>query len=458
MVRQPASRELLRGWYQPLTPFVRAVGYGLFALTDDRPDQFQEVKARDILEVIEVAKHITSSGTEVYHGQHYRDAFNALERLFNVALPVKTKRIRKDGRYHVLERRIDFVRLLDGFGLVYLDPKTDMPLAIDGPDFEPYRLDIAGRRIRKRVRGDDDRPVWALVKVDSKTGEWIADGDGNPILMPPYRYRFRWGREVVADLLNEPEGRGWLNVNKAIFGVLRNLRRSNSGRGHPTAARLLDLIVSDILARGATRQRIEKPAKFIFAALGFPEPGGIKKGHLHKRDGRWSENVSRVVHAVQALKAEGVLLPHSDERPRVDPNPDRRGALYYRWIRAQEWTFTTAIEIVGGVDAKAGARSEVSLFQNDDAARYEPQQGNLFGNDGEQGLRGRDVRAARHAAGLTLRDLVKRFGKSIAFWSMVEREMVSKRTCRPRFVPPEIHERLAAFVTKHLGRKERRCA
>src|SRR3954470_23430898 len=97
LFRQQQALPLLRGWYQPMTPLLRAIGYGLFALTNNEPDQFQEVSAGDLLEVIEIARHPIASGTVAFHGQHYRDAFVALERLFNVAVPLKTKRVQRAG-------------------------------------------------------------------------------------------------------------------------------------------------------------------------------------------------------------------------------------------------------------------------------------------------------------------------------------------------------------------------
>ena len=93
---QPDPVPLIQRWHQPMTPFLRAIGYGLFALTDADPNQFQEVAAKDLLEVIAVAKHpLGNSATEAFHGQHYRDAFDALERMFSVTVPLKTKRVNK---------------------------------------------------------------------------------------------------------------------------------------------------------------------------------------------------------------------------------------------------------------------------------------------------------------------------------------------------------------------------
>ncbi len=467
LVREPHQMTLLKAFHQPLTPFIKAIGYGLFALTDDNPDQFQEVAARELLEVIEVAKHPTGFGSMVFHGQHYRDAFEALEALFNLALPIKTKRIRKEGRRLFKEYRIDFVRMLDGFGLVYLNPKTGKPLSIDDDaNFEPYRVDISGRyektaginprRRRKKGRkhNKDGRPVWGLVKIDPNTGEWLRDNEGQPLLRIPDRYRFRWSREIQADLLGTAEGRGWLNMSKAVFRVLLNLRYANRGRGHPTAIRLFDLILSDILGKGPTRQILEKPAKLIFVALGFPEPGSIKKPHLHNKDGRWSRNVEMVAKAVMALKAEGVLLPESDETPYEDPNPERRKAPYYRWKRAAEWTFTTSIEIMDQFEGKAMQRTAIPVIESpagSGAAFKPPKTMESFSNVERPVHRGRNIRASRIAAGMTMRGFVKRFGKSIGFWSMVENETLSKRTGKPRSVPPEIQGQIEAFVIEHLN-------
>jgi hypothetical protein len=475
LVGQPHPLPLLKSYYEPLTPFIKAIGYGLFALTKDDPGQFQEVTAGELLDVLEVAKHSAGdNGPAAFHGQHYQDAFRALERLFNVAIPMKTKWVRWDGRRWVAEYRIDFVRLLDGFGLVYLHPDTGKLLTVyDDARFAQYRVDIANRyeqkdqtptpngdqaattgkrhRRKNRQRKDDDRQVWALVALDDK-GSWRKDEEGKPILLPPARYRFRWGREVQADLLRQPEGRGWLTLSRDIFRVLRVCRHANNGRGNPTAAYLLELILSDILGKGPTRQILEKPAKLIFYALGFPEPGSLTKGSLDKRDGRWTENVARIAAAVRLLKTEGVLLPESDEEPFVDPNPDRRKAPYYRWKRAAKWTTTTAIEIVDEIEAREAAKAATAMEgDNQDAlAVTSAVQQSLFGESPPgSGPRGRDIRAAREAAGLTLRDFAARFGRSIKFWSDVETEAISRRTGSPRAVPMDILDQVEAFIAEH---------
>ena len=461
LVYRPQGLPLIRDFHSTLTPMTKAVAYGLFALTEGDPDDPQEASASDILDVIDVAKQVADDGVETFHGQHYRDAFNALEKLFNVALPLLTKRVKREGRRTVVEKRVDFVRLLESFGLVYL---TDDGREVDinnSPDLEPYRVDIRDRREdpvvdddgtkkrprkKRRTRRDDDRPVFALVKVDKQTRLPLVDATGRPQIRPPTRYGWRWSRQIVEDLKALPNGRGWLTMNRSVFRVLRNLRHANNGRGNETAARLFDLITSDILAADPGRQHIEKAAKLVFGLLGFPEPGTVRKGQMDVMDGRWTENVDRVAEAVRLLKIEGVLLPESDEEPYRDPNPNRRPSPYYRWKRGAEWTFTSAIAIVDRIEELAELRraeeelagpNQQALFPEDD--------------DGQRQVRGRDIRAAREKVGLTLRDFVGRFGRSLNFWSQLENEELAARTGKPRPIPEDVRNQVEAFVADALG-------
>lgn len=74
------------------------------------------------------------------------------------------------------------------------------------------------------------------------------------------------------------------------------------------------------------------------------------------------------------------------------------------------------------------------------------------------GPSGRDIRAAREAAGMTLRDFTERFGSSLRFWSAVETEEPLRRTGRPRGVPREVREQVRQFVAEHLGKEQDRAA
>ena len=419
-----ANGGQVRTWHQTLSPFVKAVGYGLFAATDEKdPAGWQEIKAGQLLEIIEVAKHPTAAGRSIFHAQHYRDAYEALTTLFNVAVPISTQTVKKVGREYKVERRIGYVRLLQGFQLVYRTESGGL-VDLSNPAYSDMRVDVSNRyrgdRRRSRTCRPDNlgRPVYAMPLVDEH-GQVLTDDDGTPRIRPPSAYLFRWGTDIIEDLTDsrkKGKGHGWLKMTRDLFRVCQQLRKDNQA----TAFHLMELVVSDIIAEGPTRQTLIKPAKLIFKALGFPEPGSIAKCRRWRKDGRWSENVKRVAAAVAALKELEVLLPESDERPQEHLT---RGWCY-RWERASKWTFTEAIEI--------GAKPQSTEKAPSPA------------------LQGQDIQQARKAAGLTLKEFARRFGRSESFWSHVESERIRPETGEPRAVPAEVVETVMAFVVEHL--------
>lgn len=406
------SRQLLDDWYDALDPFDRTIGYGLFACTSEKdPAGWQEVRLRDLLDIIEVARYTSATGANVHHGQHYRDGIAALLRLFNVAVPIRKRTLRKEGKRYIRELSFGYVRLLQGLQLVYRDDKG-RPIDLDDERYADFRVNISERyRTDDNARPRDRQPkggqarVYALAKLDD-SGNVMVDDSGKPVVRPPEAYRFRWGTDIVEDLTNsrrKGNGHGWLRMSRRVFGVLRELRARNS----PTAMRLFELVISDIIAQDEAGRTLVKGAKLVFRALGFSEPGSISRSGRKKKDGRWAENVRRVKAAVRILQDLGVLLPGSDLEPQ-----DMATGPAYMWKRAEDWTFTAAIDIGVG--------------PNDIIMKGDPI------------LSGKDVRAARKAAGLTLQEFAQRFGRSVSFWSHVE--------AGRREVPEEIRDTVTAFV------------
>jgi len=466
---------LLFDYNKSMTAYIRAVGYALLVLTNEQdPKAWQEAKPADILKLIH-GDDLPSG----FAGPHYNDVLAALYALRHQDLPMTMVNIVRQGRAWKKEFRIRRVSMIQGFGMVYVDNQTGKkihpqednrfdrirePMEIRGFDRhanEPAAKDAtgetasptAGRRKRRArdVATPDDKAVFRLPDNPA----WTLTG-----------FEWRWGSDLVEDLLMEPatdpkgrikrdhrggiiyQGTGFIQVEKDIFQIERSLRKQNL----KYAERLLQLVIFDRMGKGPTRQKLECVAKRVFAEVGLPEPGDVRRNHLEKQDGQWSYNVATVAEAVRALKGEGVLLPESDEEPFVDPNPDRRKAPYYRWKRSPKWTVRFFLEFPAELPVPAIAASTGSTPS---ASEPTAEQMTLSGFAGQKrpDVPGRDIKAAREAAGMTLRDFVKQFGMSIGFWSKVETEVLSRRTGRPVQVPANIRDQVETFVAES-GQKE----
>ncbi len=431
--------QLSINWNQDLTTFDRDIGYGLFYHTDPKAAyDWQEVTARELLDIVNVASFADQDPRVVHHGAHYQRAFQAIERLYNVSIPFRRRREKKGRQGQVVRREYVFgsIRFLQGFALVYHDDRG-REIDLDDP-----RIDAEVVDIRERYEGPKDVKArrragntWGLVQA---IAELDADGnvvrlpDGRPSIRPPDAYRFLWATDIADDLADSGQGgkgAGWIKCSVDIFRVKKALR----DRNQPTAAALLNLLVSDLWADPPDRRVTEKPAKDIFFLLGFPEPGSRGRQNLGQLDGRWAKNCERVAKAVRILKDEGVLMDESDERPRQDVNPNRRKAPYYRWKRPESWVFTGTLAV-----------AERAIEQRQ-AARTAPR-------DAEQGRpNGQDIQAARKAAGMTVRDFADRFGASIGTWSSYERgkQIVFPKTADRKAVVDFVREHLPGFQEDH---------
>ena len=182
------------------------------------------------------------------------------------------------------------------------------------------------------------------------------------------------------------------------------------------------LLITDIINLTDDSQTVEKSFDFWTRKLG--------------RKGDRNQNIERDIEkAVQRLKEVGVLEDVSDERPRIDSNPDRRVGEYYRWRRAVKWTPKMTLALA---DQKKVDVEKVDLIE---AAP-------------DKGVRGRDIKAAREAAGLTVRAFAKRFRKSPGLWSKIENETIHPKTGQPRPIPEDVRDEVEAFVAEHLGWKD----
>jgi hypothetical protein len=475
LANEPEERllPLLREFYEPLTPYNKAVLHALFAATDnEHPEGWQQAKPSDLLALVHDAVGDKLDITQ----QQRQDLMAAIQELRRRTIPLAQVTIERRGRYYVKQLHIRDVSLLQGFGLVYRDRETGeelhpqedhrlrherRPVKVKG--FDRHEGEARkGRRRRGQPAPDEENAMLATLFKLPRNSRWIG----------PVAFEFRWGSDILEDLQMKPatdakgnvlrdrsghvlrQGIGFIRLQRNIFAVLKRLRDDHQ----PTAARLFELVASDILGKDVSGQLLEKEAKRVFQLLGFPEPGSVKPASRARQDGRWAENVERVAEAVRALKAEGVLEPESDEEPRIDPNPNRRKAGYYRWKRSAEFTPTFCIlddedadRIGATLNAATPATKPLSAPK---AALPAPEptfiEPDLFGRVPTASPRGRDIRAAREAAGMDLRAFAQRFGRSIYFWSEVENEVLSGRTGEPKAVPAEVREEVAAFLRDYL--------
>jgi len=476
LAAQKDAPTLLPEFNKPMTAYIRAVGYALLVLTNEQnPNDWQEAKPADVLKLI----HGDDAPT-AFTGSAYGDVLAALYALRHQDLPLAMVTVVRQGRAWKKQFRIRRVAMIQGFGMVYVNNKT-------GEKIHPQEDDRFDRiREAMEIRGFDrhanetaaktatgDTAASTIAGRKKRRARDIAPQDDKVVYQLPDNpawtltgFEWRWGTDLVEDLLMEPakdskgqvkrdhrrriiyQGTGFIPVKKAIFQIERSLRKQNL----KYAERLLQLVIFDRMGKGPTRQKLECPAKTIFAEISLPEPGDIRRGHLHDQDGQWSYNVATVAEAVRALKAEDVLLPESDEEPYVDPNPERRKAPYYRWKRSPKWTFPSFVEIVAEAPVPSIAASTGSELS---ASEPTAEQMSLpcVTDPPRPEVHGRDIKAAREAAGMTLRDFAKRFGMSIKFWSDIENELLSRRTGKPKQIPPTIRDQVEAFVAES-GRKE----
>lgn len=473
--RLAAKREaepLIGDWYGVMTPYMRAIGYGLFALTNDHPDDTQVVATKDLLEVIEVAKPLKDNGSPSYTTNQYRDAFRALEGYFNLGVPMVVKQTYQVGKETHTRTRVTTSRLLESLGCEYEDEKTGERFTPDDPSYKAYRKNINKRvaekdkvypkptgddgekeeaaeakpkgrpRKKDRERKETDLPVWALVRLD-KDRKPVLDKNEEPIPIPPVAFTWRWTRIVAEDLTATRGHGGRIYVSQRIFGVMKRLRDHNKRM----AQRLLDFLTGDIADLGPPSRILEKDAAKVFKAMGL-------------RADRSARNKKQVADAVRALKKEGVLAEGSDEYPHIDPNEDRRKGAYYRWLRPPEWV-PKPIAASDTIDAVLIEYEETEKLMGPEAAvaaieppKSDPVQARLFGGEEPRVPTGREIRAARESAGLTMRQFARQFGRSIGFWSAIENETPSKRTGKPKPIPVKLKEAIAAFVDQNSGWKE----
>ncbi len=431
--KHDAQRELFNNG---MTAYQIRLVMGLTSLTDNKdPHKPQDIKVGDLLDVIHV-----SHGTEApmnRSGRDYRDALDALAELFSMSIPL-ARREKRDGKW-----RNSFVvgRILQEFGLVYLDKNRKPILYSDVPDV--LKTDLMQRESRKKVYNipkKDPLELRAIYEWDAE-GNVKLDEDGNPSIRRPNYYQFRFATSIADDLAGK--NHGFLLASKNIFPVLKDLAKNK------LASTLFLLLIHDIERTMEPKHVIERSYAHYVKHLTLQGPPNKIKRDLKT--------------AFQRIKEAGVLTQDSDEEPRTDPNQERRQGPYYRLKFTDEWKYLSDVNYLAPED-----RPQVTKAEFAERIRKKPKgkakattappkpDPDLFGNVDPPEPSGTDILAARKAVGMDLRQFADQFGKNKSFWSKVEREEAQARTGRPPEIPVEFRDKINAFIHKHLGAEGRK--
>jgi len=146
------------------------------------------------------------------------------------------------------------------------------------------------------------------------------------------------------------------------------------------------------------------------------------------------------------------MLPESWLMPQKDKNEDRRKNPYYRWKVAELWT---TVALVPEDEAKEIEDELVKQAEEEAAgsnSQPEKDQLNLPGiiEDAQPIPSGADIRAAREAAGVNLRDFARMMdGPAFKTWSNYE----TGKPIRVDNIKAGVWDRVRDFLSQH-GKKE----
>lgn len=444
--KKPGDFPLLKQFHERQTPLNWAVGLAMFSLTDlDQVESggWQEVTVADLSDLVFC---LTERGAP-RRGDHRTDILaeviklhttrNWYYELYEVkAGKAWTKRVRIGSRYPVPELEID-----------YLDRET-------GKRVSP--TDYAVRALAKGVT------------LEVKGRRAIKPDGSNIPALPADRFRpdfirWRWAQSFNEDLLRHPAliekgkqkglpkkttrgktiRKGYpIYIAGKVISALQKLR--SEGRSE-YACRLLVALAHDV------NRLQEWKADRVFRML------GILAGHKKPED--------LVAAAVIRLKQPDIaaLRPGSDDLPRTDPNPDRRRSPYYRFIRSPD--YIPPIGITSRKEAEI-IEAEYAITpkpaEPEEETKPKEKQEDLPGLDlPPEPIRptGTEIRTAREAAGINLRDFARIIDgreavlnkkvepprPNIATWSRYERG----EKIRTGSIPEDTWKRVEDFLKEH---------
>jgi len=447
-------------WYAPQTAFNRSVGMAAAALTKMKTHEaildWQTATVGEIEDLV----FWREDGTPA-HGQHREDILKAFEALRAIPVPIVWIDWKKVGTRYVKQYKLRVGSLLQSYGAVFEDRTTGK---------KALAADPGRRKDLKKSKADRRKKTRALIEANPAEGLLKA--------FPADKYKltgfeWRWNTDIAEDFIcpqvaldakgrprlkmkkgRHIEGRRFIMLNREYFAVQKNLRDA----GMTYAPRLLDVIVSEkthITSRVGGAVWIEIEAGKVIKWLGLWTDYQDRPKHVEE---------DHVAPAITALITEKVLLSASDTLPRTDPNPDRRKKPYYRWKVAERWTTVALVpeDEARDIEDELVKEAETSEATPKPDVRSKAGQAVLPGMEETPGLpipSGTDIRAARKAAGLNLRDFARKMdgreavlaGKqeakpSFKTWSMIE---TGQRTTSAGRISEAVWQRVRDFIGKH---------
>jgi hypothetical protein len=431
----PLFPEERRQFYELRTPLNWAVGLALFSLTSEKsPGNWQETDIQDLEDRV----FCLTERDAPRRGDHRSDILTEVVKLHTTHNWYVRYNWKQTGRVWKRTVTIGSNVVIPEFELEYIDKTTGDWVLPSNPAFRKLVIpfEVKGRRA------------------------YTPDGKDIPSL-PSDRFRlkrirWRWLPSFVDDLLAGPavdekgkikkdsKGnilRGGFNIQVAvrIFDALAVLRKEKAYIAHD----LLILLASDIL--GAAKSNvIERNAEKLFDRL------GLEYDPKHK--GRREEAVGRAIFRLKQPDI-GALLPLSDEYPREAKAPKSRHVNpLYRLIRSSEFMPPAALS--SKEDALAnkaeGEAAPEPLALPDPKTKVDQIALPGLVEDAPSIPSGADIRAAREAAGVNLRDFARMMdGPAFKTWSNYE----TGKPIRVDNIKAGVWDRVRDFLSQH-GKKE----
>ena len=426
---------LLRAYHEPQTPLNWAVGLAMFSLTDEdrvRAGDWQEVRIADLEDRV----FCLTERDAPRRGDHRTDILAEVVKLHttrNWYYEVETVQAGRAWKKRVV---IGSQYAIPELQLVFLDTKTGKRAFPTDAAVRALKvpLEVKGRRVLK----PDGKDIPALPKdrwkLEAIRWRWVQAFNDDLLLTPALEEGGRRKGLPKKTVTGKVIRKGYLiRVAGNVFAALQSLRAE--GRGSLYACRLLVM-----LAHNLNKTESGIAADRVFRMLGIPE-----KTHAKPED--------LVAAAVLRLKQRdiGALLAGSDEYPRTDPNPDRRKGPYYRFIRSPDYTPPKGIASKEDAETIEAAYAEVAPPPVLPGPKAD--QTVLPGMEEPSGQpipAGPDIRAAREAAGMNLRDFARMIdGPSFKTWSMIE---TGQRSTSAGRIPEAVWQRVRDFVAQHGGK------
>ena len=430
---------LLLEFHEPQTPLNWAVGLAMFSLTNEdkvRSGDWQEATIRDLEDRV----FCLTERDAPRRGDHREDILAEVVKLattHNWYYTIDTVRV---GRAWKKRATIGVKTAVPELDFIFLDTKTGKRVFLSDPSIRALLipLEVKGRRVKKPDGKDFKSLPKGRWKLESIRWRWVQSFNDDLLLTPALvESGKRKGLPKKTTTGKTIRKGGYLNkVTNNIFAALGRLRAE--GRGSLYACRLLIMLANNL---NKTESGIY--ADRVFRMLGIPED-------YQKRTHEKPEEL--VARAVLRLKERDVraLLAGSDEYPRTDPNPDRRKGPYYCFKRSPEYTPRTGI--VSKEDALAIEAEYESIPPALPDLKTRVDQAVLPGiiKDAQPIPSGSDIREAREAAGMNLRDFARMVGGgAIGTWSHYE----TGKPIRVKSISPEVWQRVRDFILQH-GKKE----